>query len=193
MAPRFSSRNVPDTPLNTGMRRSSSAWNVYPPSDAAMEVPATPLLVSAPVGHETIHSPQEMHVELPMGAFKSKAMPVEYPLPMRPRTKLFLISSQPRIQRSQRMHASWSTAMASEDSSRPRATLRFANRGSVIPAACACVSSSQSPECCWRAQGVGWSDIRSSRTVLRAAKTFSELVETFMPGSHGRTHAAEST
>ena len=73
---------------------------------AAMEVPATPLFVSAPVGQETMHSPHEMHVELPMGAFKSNAMPVEYPLPMRPSTKLFLISSQPRIHRSQRMHAS---------------------------------------------------------------------------------------
>src|ERR1700719_5159981 len=129
MEPRLSSRNVPDTPLNTGMRRSSSAWNVYPSSEAAMEVPATPLLVSAPVGHETIHSPQEMHVELPMGAFKSNAIPVEYPLPMRPSTKLFLISSQPRMQRSHRMQASWSTTIASEESSRPRAIMSLEKRG----------------------------------------------------------------
>ncbi len=57
------------------------------------------------------------------------------PLPMRPRTKLFLISSQPRMQRSQSMQASWSTAMASEESSRPRATDRLAKRGAAMPAA----------------------------------------------------------
>src|SRR5258707_531910 len=112
---------------------------------------------------------------------------------MRPRTKLFLISSQPRMQRSQRMQASWSTAMAREESSLPRATVRFAKRACEAPAAFASVSSSQSPEFCWRAQGEGWSDIKSSRTVLRAAKTFSELVTTFMPGSTGRTQEAART
>jgi len=61
------------------------------------------------------------------------------------------------------------------------------------PAAFASVSSSQSPEFCWRVQGEGWSDIISSRTVLRAAKTFSEFVTTFMPGSTGRTQEAAST
>src|SRR5712664_3476598 len=112
---------------------------------------------------------------------------------MRPSTKLFLISSQPRMQRSQRIQASWSTAMAREESSLPRATVRFAKRGCEAPAAFASVSNSQSPEFCWRAHGEGWSDIMSSRTVLRAFKTFSELVTTFMPGSTGRTQAAERT
>src|SRR5712692_772491 len=112
---------------------------------------------------------------------------------MRPRTKLPLTSSQPRMQRSQRMQASWSTAMAREESSLPRATVRFAKRGWETPAVFASVSNSQSPEFCWRAQGEGWSDIKSSRTVLRAAKTFSELVTTFMLGSTGRTQEAAST
>src|SRR5712692_9494701 len=112
---------------------------------------------------------------------------------MRPRTKLPLTSSQPRMQRSQRMQASWSTAMAREESSLPRATVRFAKRGWETPAVFASVSNSQSPEFCWRAQGEGWSDIRSSRRVLRAPKTFSELVTTFMPGSTGRTQEAART
>src|SRR5713226_3905523 len=112
---------------------------------------------------------------------------------MRPRTKLLLTSSQPRMHRSQRMQASWSTAMAREESSLPRATKRFAKRGWETPAAFERVSNSQSPEFCWRAQGEGWSDIMSSRRVLRAAKTFSELVTTFMPGSTGRTQEAART
>src|SRR5216683_514801 len=112
---------------------------------------------------------------------------------MRPRTKLLLTSSQPRMHRSQRMQASWSTAMAREESSLPRATKRFAKRGWETPAAFERVSNSQSPEFCWRAQGEGWSDIMSSRTVFRAAKTFSELVTTFIPGSTGRTQEAART
>src|SRR5467141_692339 len=83
--------------------------------------------------------------------------------------------------------------MAREESSLPRATVRFAKRAWEAPAAFASVSSSQSPEFCWRVQGEGWSDIISSRTVLRAAKTFSEFVTTFMPGSTGRTQEAAST
>ena len=55
------------------------------------------------------------------------------------------------------------------------------------------VSSSQSPECCCRAQGDGWSAISSSSSVFRAARTFSEFVDTFIPGSTGRTHDALST
>src|SRR6266478_1464869 len=112
---------------------------------------------------------------------------------MWPRTKLLLTSSQPRMHRSQRMQASWSTAMAREESSLPRATKRFAKRGWETPAAFARVSNSQSPEFCWRAQGEGWSDIMSSRRVLRAFKTLSELVTTFMPGSTGRTQEAART
>src|SRR6267143_2218183 len=112
---------------------------------------------------------------------------------MRPSTKLFLTSSQPRMQRSHRMQESWSTAMAREESSLPRATVRLAKRGCEAPAAFASVSNSQSPEFNWRAQGEGWSAIINSRSVLRAPKTFSELVTTFRPGSTGRTQAAVST
>src|SRR5260370_1669732 len=112
---------------------------------------------------------------------------------MRPRTKLFLIASQPRMQRSQRMQASWSTAMAREESSLARATVRFAKRAWETPATFASVSNSQSPEFCWRAHGEGWSDIRSSKTVFLAFKTLSELVTTFMPGSTGRTQEAART
>ena len=50
--------------------------------------------------------PQDTHVELPIGVFRSKAIPAKYPLPVRPMTSFFLISSQPRTQRSQRMQAS---------------------------------------------------------------------------------------
>ena len=35
----------------------------------------TLLLVSAPVGQDTMHSPQETQEELPMGRFRSKAIP----------------------------------------------------------------------------------------------------------------------
>src|SRR6266481_7853907 len=112
---------------------------------------------------------------------------------MRPRTKLLLTSSQARMQRSQRMQASWSTAMAREESSLPRATVRFAKRAWETPATFASVSNSQSPEFCWRAHGEGWSDIRSSKTVFLAFKTLSELVTTFMPGSTRRTQEAART
>src|ERR1700736_1446759 len=120
-----------------------------------MAVPTTPLFVSAPVGQETMHSPQEMQVESPMGEFRSNAIPAEYPLPMRPRTKLFLISSQPRMHRSHKIQASWSTAMASDESSAPRETVRRGKRGVPIPACLARVSNSQSWECSCRAQGDG--------------------------------------
>ena len=45
-----------------------------------------------------------------------------------------------------------------------------------MPAVLARRSSSQSPDCCWRAQGEGWSDIRSSTSVCRAASTPSVAV-----------------
>ncbi len=57
----------------------------------------------------------------------------------------------------------------------------------------ASVSSSQSPECCWRAQGEGWSDINISISVRRARCTFSDAVVTTMPVSAGRTHDAVNT
>src|SRR5580692_8091851 len=97
------------------------------------------------------------------------------------------------MQRSHKMQASWSTAIASEESSIPRETVRLGNRGCVTPAASAKVSSSQSPEFFWRAQGEGWSAIKSSSRVFRAFKTLSEFVTTFIPGSTGRTHEAVST
>src|SRR4029077_7200755 len=155
IAPRFSSRKVPETPCKTGSSNSSCGSNPCASGPAVIDVPTTVLFVSAPVGQETMHSPHEMHGESPLGAFKSKAIPVEYPFPIRPSTKLFLISSQPRMHRSHNMHASWSTAMASEESSLPRETVRLANRGCVIPAARANVSSSQSPEFSCRAHGDG--------------------------------------
>ena len=68
--------------------------------------PTTRLLVSAPVGHETMHSPQETHDDSPMGKLLSKAMPAWYPLPRRASTQLCRMSSQPRMQRSHRMQAS---------------------------------------------------------------------------------------
>src|SRR5947209_9749361 len=79
MAPRFSSRNVPETPLKTGICKRSSASNPCPSGSTAIAVPTTFLLVSAPVGQETMHSPQEMQVESPIGELRSKAMPAEYP------------------------------------------------------------------------------------------------------------------
>src|SRR5579885_3327628 len=108
-------------------------------------------------------------------------------------TKLFFTSSHPRMQRSQRMHASWSTAMASDELSFPRAIVRFAKRDCLTPAFFSCVSSSQSPETCCRAHGAGWSAMSSSSTVFRARSTFSEFVATFIPGSTGLTHAAART
>jgi hypothetical protein len=53
------------------------------------------------------------------------------------------------------MQASWSTAIANEESSLPRAIVRFAKRGWEAPAAFASASNSQSPEFCARAQGEG--------------------------------------
>ena len=90
-----------------------------------------------------------------MGRLLSKAMPAWYPLPRRANTELWRISSQPRTQRSQRMQASWSTAMTAEESSLPRGVVRRGKRGSTTPAAAARCSSSQSPDCCWRAHGAG--------------------------------------
>src|SRR6266478_3426590 len=64
---------------------------------------------------------------------------------------------------------------------------------SAAGASLASVSSSQSPEFNWRVQGEGWSAIINSSSVLRAPKTFSELVTTFKPGSTGRTQDAVRT
>src|SRR6516165_8764894 len=113
------------------------------------------LLVSAPVGQLTMHSPQLTQLDRPIGRLLSKAIPAWYPLPRRASTKLFRISLQPRIQRSHRMHASWFTEMASEESSCPRGTARGAKGDPDSPVCDASRSSSQSPESFWRAQGEG--------------------------------------
>ena len=89
------------------------------------------LLVNAPVGQAATHSPHVTHEEAPIGSFRSKAMRVEYPFPLRPMTSLPWMSSQARTQRSHRMQASWSTAMTGLDRSVPRA----GPRGSVPSAA----------------------------------------------------------
>ena len=52
-----------------------------------------------------MHSPQPTQVEAAIGTSVSKAMPAWWPLPVRPMTKLFFTSEQPRMQRSQRMQA----------------------------------------------------------------------------------------
>ena len=78
------------------------------------------LLVSAPVGQAATHSPQVTQEEAPIGSFRSKAIRVVNPLPLRPMTSLPWMSSHARTQRSQRMHASWSTAMTGLDRSTPR-------------------------------------------------------------------------
>src|SRR5690348_18325167 len=75
------------------------------------------LLTRAPVGHEAAHSPQETQVLAPIGWFRSKAMAVAWPLPLRPMTSLDWTSSQARMQRSQRIQAWWSTAMTGEERS----------------------------------------------------------------------------
>ena len=41
----------------------------------ASTVRTTLLLVSAPVGQETMHSPHETQLDVPMGRLRSKAMP----------------------------------------------------------------------------------------------------------------------
>jgi len=46
------------------------------------------LLVSAPVGHAATHSPQVTQDEFPIGSFRSNAMRVAEPFPLRPMTSL---------------------------------------------------------------------------------------------------------
>ena len=78
-----------------------------------------------------------------MGKLLSKAMPAWYPLPRRAKTQLLRMSSHPRMQRSQRMQASWSTLIASDESSWPRGVVRVGNRGLPIPDWAASRSNSQ--------------------------------------------------
>jgi len=79
---------------------------------------------------------------------------------------------------------------AKEESSLPRGVARFGKARIRDPASAASRSSSQSPECCSRAQGEGWSDINNSTSVRRALNHASVLVCTFIFGSHGRMHEA---
>src|SRR5579863_415182 len=137
-----------------------------------------------------MHSPQETQDDSPIGKLLSKAMPAWYPLPRRASTQLWRISLQPRMQRSQRMHASWSTSMANEESSCPRGVEREGKRDCPIPDSVARRSNSQSPECCSRAHGEGWSDISSSTRVRLTPKTPSVFVLTVMPCSAWRRHEA---
>ncbi len=82
------------------------------------------LFQRAPVGHDTMHSPQDTQEESPIGALLSKAMPAVTPLPMRPRTKFSRMSLQPRMQRSHSMQASKPTPMLIDG--RPRRDGPFA-------------------------------------------------------------------
>ena len=63
-APRLSSRNVPDTPWNIGSPSSVSASSDSPFGSATA---STSLFVSAPVGQDTMHSPQETHDDSAIG------------------------------------------------------------------------------------------------------------------------------
>src|SRR4051812_46094184 len=98
--------------LNKGSASSSSDATGFEPVAAGNAVETTNLLVSAPVGQETMHSPQETHEESPIGLLLSKAMRASAPLPIRPSTRLPRTSSQPRMQRSHKMQASRATLMA---------------------------------------------------------------------------------
>ena len=78
--PVLRSRKVPETPLKTGSASSSSVSTEYTfgvSSGYRRPLPSSLLLVSAPVGHETMHSPQETQLELLMGWLASKAMVVK--------------------------------------------------------------------------------------------------------------------
>ena len=145
--------------------------------------------VNAPVGHETMHSPQATHDEAPIGASRSKAIRALYPLPIRPMTWLSRMSLQPRMQRSQRMQALWSTSMTSDESSCLRGSRRE-KRGGPISSRRASASSSQSCVFFSLAQGVGWSAMSSSvsmrtaeRTRSRAARSGDSIVWTSIVSS----------
>src|SRR5438876_509992 len=82
--PLLRARNVPELPAKIGSLSSSSGDSRSP---CGSRTSSTLLLVSAPVGHETMHSPQPTHVECPMGTSASNAMAAPDPLPIRPMTK----------------------------------------------------------------------------------------------------------
>ena len=140
-----------------------------------------------------MHSPQPTQVDEAIGTSASNEMLVPEPLPARPMTKFFFTSVQPRMQRSHRMQAVWSTLMNSEDSSCPWGEGRDEKRGAATPQAVPKRSSSQSCVDCWRSHGEGWSLSSSSASVRRARCTPSVAVATTIPSSAGRTQAAAST
>ena len=150
------------------------------------------LLVSAPVGQAATHSPQVTHEDAPIGSFRSNAILVLYPLPLRPMTSLPWMSSQARTQRSHRMHASWLTAMTGLDRSSPRPEPAGRPAEPDSPKCSARASSSLSAVvvCLGSCPAAGWSDNSSSVRVARLRSTSGVAVLTSMPSSHGRTHAA---
>src|ERR1043166_9771453 len=89
------------------------------------------------VGHETMHSPHDTQLELPISSFRSKLMPAFAPLPVRPMTRFCCTSSQARMQRAQRMHAPWSTwKTVDEVSLLRRPTNGFAGGGGAESTSC---------------------------------------------------------
>src|SRR6266852_2129320 len=73
------------------------------------------LSISAPVGHAAMHSPHETQLDSPMGWSSSNTICAPYPFPPRPITSFTCTWSHPRMHRSHRMHAPWSTAMTLEE------------------------------------------------------------------------------
>src|SRR5437867_9759676 len=119
------------------------------------------LLNSAPVGHTAAHSPHDTQVDSPMGRLRSKPIWVSAPLPVRPMTSLFWISSQPRIQRSHRMQAWWLTEMTFDEASFGRPLPRGKD-APFAPYRRASAWSSLSPVVVSLGQTSGWSLIKSS-------------------------------
>src|SRR5438477_12301921 len=96
-APLFNSRNVPETPLNTGKSSNSWASTESPLSAAPCSsfCPRTFLFVRAPVGQDTMHSPQETEEEPPIAKSASNEIAVAAPFPFRANTKLWRIPHHP--------------------------------------------------------------------------------------------------
>ena len=90
-----------------------------------------------------------------MGRLLSKEIRVDPPLSILPMTSLDWISEHARMQRSHRMHASWSTSMTCEEESDPFSMDRVLSLDSLIPSCSASSSSSQSPVDWCFAQGLG--------------------------------------
>src|SRR5918999_1977846 len=109
-------------------------------------------------------------------------------------TSLPWMSSQARTQRSQRMQASWLTAITGLEKSSPRPRPR--GRSSwLTPYRCTRTSSSLSAVVVslGSSSGGGWSTSSSRVSMARWRSTESVFVLTSMPSSHGRTQAGAST